>query len=74
MVTASHNPHTDNGLKVFSQFGSKLSIEEEQIIETCIEPTDKPLIRMVSSEVHRSGRPYLENLLTQGFLQISYGE
>ena len=29
MITASHNPHTDNGLKVFSQNGSKLSIEEE---------------------------------------------
>ena len=39
MVTASHNPHNDNGLKV-SPYGSKLSIEEEEAIESFIEPTD----------------------------------
>ena len=33
MVTASHNPEADNGLKLFSSAGAKLSIEEESRIE-----------------------------------------
>ena len=32
-VTASHNPYTDNGLKLFKMGGSKLRREEEAIIE-----------------------------------------
>ena len=36
MVTASHNPASDNGLKLFSQTGSKLSVLEETEIEKMI--------------------------------------
>ena len=32
-ITASHNPYTDNGLKLFRHTGSKLSVEEEKEIE-----------------------------------------
>lgn len=32
-ITASHNPYTDNGLKLFCQTGSKLRREEEEEIE-----------------------------------------
>lgn len=32
-ITASHNPHTDNGLKLFKANGSKLSRDEESEIE-----------------------------------------
>ena len=32
-ITASHNPYTDNGLKLFKQSGSKLSVAEEAEIE-----------------------------------------
>ena len=33
MVTASHNPHYDNGLKILSYEGGKLTSVEEQSIE-----------------------------------------
>ena len=36
MVTASHNPASDNGLKLFSSAGAKLSIDEESRIENLL--------------------------------------
>ena len=33
MITASHNPYQDNGLKFFSGQGLKISLEEENKIE-----------------------------------------
>jgi len=32
-ITASHNPYTDNGIKVFDRFGGKISDKEELAIE-----------------------------------------
>lgn len=34
MITASHNPYYDNGIKIFSDTGTKLSPTLEQVIET----------------------------------------
>ena len=34
MITASHNPYTDNGVKIFGSDGFKLSDELEQLIES----------------------------------------
>ena len=65
MVTASHNPHTDNGLKVFSQFGSKLSIEEEEAIESFIEPTDSFADSNGPFKEQDITGPYIKNLLTR---------
>lgn len=36
MVSASHNPYEDNGIKIFSPAGTKLPIEQELEIEACI--------------------------------------
>ena len=36
MVTASHNPHSDNGLKIISHEGGKLTMDEERSIESYI--------------------------------------
>ncbi len=36
MISASHNAHQDNGIKIFSDQGSKLSDEEEQQIERAV--------------------------------------
>ncbi len=36
MVSASHNPYFDNGLKCFNQYGFKLDINSEQYIEKII--------------------------------------
>lgn len=36
MITASHNPYTDNGVKIFGDDGYKLSDDLEKRIEDCI--------------------------------------
>ena len=36
MITASHNPSCDNGMKLFDQDGIKLKTEGQQIIENLI--------------------------------------
>jgi len=37
VISASHNPHQDNGVKLFSASGDKLSDEIEDQIEACLE-------------------------------------
>ncbi len=37
MISASHNPYYDNGIKIFSKIGEKLSSDIEQLIEAYIE-------------------------------------
>jgi phosphoglucosamine mutase len=38
VVTASHNPASDNGIKFFGPAGAKLSDADEEEIEACLEP------------------------------------
>ncbi len=45
MVSASHNPYEDNGLKFFSRDGTKLSEEKEEILEKMLEEeNEEPII------------------------------
>jgi phosphoglucosamine mutase len=44
MITASHNPWHDNGIKIFAAGGLKLSDDVEWAIERAIEPAIEPLI------------------------------
>ena len=45
MISASHNPYYDNGIKVFSQAGIKLSSEIEALVENYIDGlTEIPLV------------------------------
>ena len=46
MITASHNPHQDNGLKLFGPDGMKLSDKIEKKIESLI---DKKIMKILSS-------------------------
>ena len=46
MITASHNPHNDNGLKLFGPDGMKLSDKIEKKIEKLI---DKKISKNLSS-------------------------
>ena len=39
VVSASHNPASDNGIKVLGAGGTKLSVREERAIETALEAT-----------------------------------
>ena len=44
MITASHNPYTDNGLKLFGPDGLKLSDKVEKRIETLIDAKQSKLL------------------------------
>lgn len=49
-ITASHNPYTDNGLKLFKQNGGKLSVSEEAKIEALCAEITSPMALSNSSE------------------------
>ncbi len=53
VISASHNPYEDNGIKFFSDSGSKLPDEVEQEIEAGLE---EPMKTMASSELGRAKR------------------
>jgi phosphoglucosamine mutase len=51
MISASHNPYTDNGIKLFGPDGYKLSDEDEAAIERLL---DKPPRLVPAPEIGRS--------------------
>jgi phosphoglucosamine mutase len=53
VISASHNPYYDNGIKFFSAEGEKLSDEVEQAIEAEI---DKPFTTIDSSKMGKASR------------------
>ena len=55
VVSASHNPYTDNGIKVFAGTGFKLSDADEDRIEALIKSGDLPSL---VPEPARMGRAY----------------
>jgi phosphoglucosamine mutase len=66
MITASHNPHYDNGLKIISNKGGKLGFYDESLIESFIIPSTPDIDYASPQEIH-SDRPayinrYIENL------------
>ena len=52
MISASHNPVQDNGIKIFSHSGYKLSDEEELVIEELLDNPDN-LPRPTAGEIGR---------------------
>src|SRR5438034_8476022 len=54
MLSASHNPYADNGIKLFGRDGFKLSDEIELKIESCLE--EGPSRRAVPAELGRVKR------------------
>ena len=48
MITASHNPHTDNGIKLLNLTGAKLDVEIEQDIEFIINNNDLSFPKIVT--------------------------
>ncbi|MFT8737063.1 MAG: phosphoglucosamine mutase [Zymomonas mobilis] len=53
MISASHNPFSDNGIKLFGPNGYKLSDEEEKAIETAI---DQPPVLAAPADIGRARR------------------
>jgi phosphoglucosamine mutase len=54
VISASHNPYADNGIKLFGRDGYKLSDELEQKIEECLEKG--PTHRAAPAELGRAKR------------------
>ena len=46
MISASHNPHYDNGIKIFNQQGRKISPELEEAVQNALE-APAPELRLV---------------------------
>ena len=65
MISASHNPYQDNGIKIFGPDGFKLTDDQELEIEYLIDNTDK--IKNASFE--KIGKLYSGNELTQKYIQ-----
>ncbi|MCT8832091.1 phosphoglucosamine mutase [Glaesserella parasuis] len=53
VISASHNPYDDNGIKFFSAIGEKLPDEVEEAIEAML---DQPMDCVVSAELGRASR------------------
>src|SRR5690606_16046634 len=51
MISASHNPVEDNGIKFFGPDGFKLSDEQEEEIEKLIEMEDDHLPRPIGKDI-----------------------
>jgi phosphoglucosamine mutase len=68
MISASHNPVEDNGIKFFGSDGFKLSDEQENQIEELIDSEEDHLPRPVGSEIGQvndyfeGGQKYLQYL------------
>ena len=65
MISASHNPYQDNGIKIFGSDGFKLTDNQELEIEHLIDNTDE--IKNASFE--KIGKLYSGNELTQKYVQ-----
>ena len=56
VISASHNPYYDNGIKIFSADGYKLPDDEEAWIEWAIEQTDDGMMTPTKDEVGKAFR------------------
>ena len=70
MISASHNPMPDNGIKLFAAGGHKLADDLEERIEAAIAQPADALARPVGAAIGRildaddAARPYLHHLAT----------
>jgi phosphoglucosamine mutase len=63
VISASHNPYEDNGIKVFGGAGRKFSTELEDRTESIITELDgQPLLEARGVEQRDLGRAYLDHL------------
>jgi phosphoglucosamine mutase len=61
MISASHNPPEDNGLKGFNELGEKLEEEQEQAIEAAFDELAEPTT-ISGLPVRLELQPYLDHL------------
>ncbi|MDO4814863.1 MAG: phosphoglucosamine mutase [Gemella sp.] len=65
MISASHNPYQDNGIKIFGADGFKLTDEEELTIEKLIDAQDE----IKNTSMDKVGRVYSSYELSQKYVQ-----
>ena len=65
MISASHNPYQDNGIKIFGPDGFKLTDEQELEIESLIDNSEQ----IKSASFEKIGKVYSGNELTQKYVQ-----
>ncbi len=82
MISASHNPYYDNGIKILNENGHKLEAEVEALIEAYIDSETDTLPFATKNEIGRTtdyavGRHryigYLMSLATRSFKDIKVG-
>ncbi len=56
VISASHNPYEDNGIKIFDSFGFKLPDEKEMEIEDLIYNGEEKLIKSSPDEIGKAFR------------------
>jgi phosphoglucosamine mutase len=62
MVTASHNPASDNGLKLFSAKGAKLSMDEEKEVENLLLANESSVENYAEGERVEVRQNYIQNI------------
>lgn len=62
MITASHNPSQDNGFKLFSGAGEKLSTQEEELIESQMDLSKNIDGSLVDLPKHDALEEYIERI------------
>ena len=65
MISASHNPYQDNGIKIFGPDGFKLTNEQELHIEQLIDNSDK----IKNASFDKIGKLYSGSELSQKYIQ-----
>lgn len=65
MISASHNPYWDNGIKTFNSHGLKLTDAEEAEIEGLMESEDSPLPDIIKDKV---GRIFCDSSLLDNYI------
>jgi len=71
MISASHNPYQDNGIKLFKSDGYKLSDEDECAIERLI--ADEGMLLEKCASVQRVGRVFRIDEAKERYLQFLTG-
>jgi phosphoglucosamine mutase len=68
VISASHNPYQDNGIKIFAPTGQKLDDSVERLIESDVAANaEQPA---VSNASNRSASPNLERILREEYLNF----
>ncbi len=70
MISASHNPYTDNGIKIFDKEGEKLCDNDELKIEKNIDLIKKTQKRLFKIEKKKVIFPDYENFLYERFSKL----